>query len=125
IERDFEVIIVDQSEKPWPERGRDFGFPLCYYHSPVKGAVRARNTGAMLAQGKVIAFTDDDCRPGPNWLANARKYFEIEGIVGVEGIITSDHHGDDNWRPVTNVGFESIGFMTANLMVRSSVFHYL
>ncbi len=125
IERDFEVIIVDQSEKPWSECGRDFGFPLCYYHSPVKGAVRARNTGAMLAQGKVIAFTDDDCRPGASWLANARKYFGIEGVVGVEGIITSDHHGDDNWRPVTNVGFESIGFMTANLMVRSSVFHYL
>ncbi|MBW9432343.1 glycosyltransferase [Atlantibacter hermannii] len=124
-ERDFEVIIVDQSEKPWSERGRDFGFPLCYYHSPVKGAVRARNTGAMLAQGKVIAFTDDDCRPGANWLANARKYFEVEGVVGVEGIIISDHHGDDNWRPVTNVGFESIGFMTANLMVRNSVFQYL
>ena len=125
IERDFEVVIIDQSEKPWSERESDFGFPLCYYHSPVKGAVRARNTGAMLAQGKVIAFTDDDCRPGPNWLANARKYFEIEGVVGVEGIITSDHHGDENWRPVTNVGFESIGFMTANLMVRSAVFHYL
>lgn len=125
IERDFEVIIIDQSEKPWSERERDFGFPLCYYHSPVKGAVRARNTGAMLAQGKVIAFTDDDCRPGPNWLANARKYFELEGVVGIEGMITSDHLGDDNWRPVTNVGFENIGFMTANLLVRSSVFNYL
>ncbi|WET42224.1 glycosyltransferase [Citrobacter enshiensis] len=125
IERDFEVIVIDQSAVPWSESERNFGFPLCYYHSPVKGAVAARNTGAMLAQGKVIAFTDDDCCPDSNWLANARKYFNIPDIVGVEGQITSDHHGDENWRPVTNVGFEGIGFMTANLMVRTAVFHYL
>lgn len=125
VERDFEVIIIDQSEQPWFARDSDFGFPLCYYHSPVKGAVRARNTGALLAQGKVIAFTDDDCRPNPNWLANARKYFDIKGVVGIEGMITSDNHCDENWRLVTNVGFEGIGFMTANLMVRSTVFNYL
>ncbi|MDF7681376.1 glycosyltransferase [Enterobacteriaceae bacterium ESL0689] len=125
IERDFEVIIIDQSEKAWSESESDFGFPLCYYHTSVKGAVRARNTGAMLAQGKIIAFTDDDCQPGLNWLANARKYFDKKNIVGLEGIIISDHHDDKNWRPVTNVGFEGIGFMTANLMVRSEIFHYL
>ncbi|MEB2416567.1 glycosyltransferase [Citrobacter sp. R-1.5.2] len=125
VERDFEVIIIDQSATPWSESERDFGFPICYYHSPVKGAVSARNTGAMLAQGKVIAFTDDDCCPDKNWLVNARKYFTVDNIVGVEGIITSDHYGEENWRPVTNVGFEGIGFMTANLMVRASVFHYL
>lgn len=125
VERDFEVIIIDQSEQPWFARDSDFGFPLCYYHSPVKGAVRARNTGALLAQGKVIAFTDDDCRPNPNWLANARKYFDIKGVVGIEGMITSDNNCDENWRLVTNVGFEGIGFMTANLMVRSTVFNYL
>lgn len=122
--RDFEVIIIDQSESLWPGREGSYGFPLFYYHSSVKGAVRARNTGAMMAQGKVIAFTDDDCQPGRNWLANARKHFAAENLVGIEGMITSDHPGDENWRPVTNVGFENIGFMTANLFVRNSVFQY-
>ena len=41
-------------------------------------------------------------------------------VVGLEGLICSDHEDDPDWRPVTNVGFEGIGFMTANLMVRSA-----
>lgn len=124
-ERDFEVIVVDQSANRWAEAERTFGFPFTYYHSPVKGAVRARNTGAMLAQGKVIAFVDDDCLPDPEWLINARSWFADENVAGVEGLIYSDHLDDPDWRPVTNVGFEGIGFMTANLMVRSDCFQFL
>lgn len=125
IERDFEVVMIDQSLEPWSRAKHHFGFPLTYFHSPVKGAVRARNTGAMLAQGSIIAFVDDDCRPAKDWLLNARPYFTDPDVVGVEGLIHSDHSNDKNWRTVTNVGFEGIGFMTANLMVRSSVFQYL
>jgi glycosyltransferase involved in cell wall biosynthesis len=125
IERDFEVIIVDQSSKSWSNSEGQFGFPLTYYHSPVKGAVRARNTGAMLSQGEIIAFVDDDCLPANDWLINARSYFEDPLTVGIEGLIHSDHLNDENWRPVTNVGFEGIGFMTANLFVRSNIFQFL
>ena len=125
IERDFEVIIVDQSASRWPGAGNDYGFLCNYFHSPVKGVVRARNNGALLAQGSVIAFTDDDCVPDVHWLVNARKYFQDKNVVGIEGMIVSDHMGDPDWRPVTNVGFEGIGFMTANLMVRSGVFQQL
>lgn len=98
---------------------------MTYYHSPVKGAVRARNTGAMLAQGAIIAFVDDDCQPAEDWLLKARTYFADPAVVGVEGLIHSDHLGDPAWRPVTNVDFEGIGFMTANLLVRSGVFQFL
>lgn len=125
IERDFEVVIIDQSEQRWSRAEEAWGFPLSYYHSPVKGAVRARNNGAMLAQGEIIAFIDDDCLPETEWLTNARKHFQDDEVVGLEGLIRSDHDGDPDWRPVTNVGFEGIGFMTANLMVRSSAFQYL
>ena len=125
IERDFEVIIIDQSSESWNGRNREHGFPFTYYHSPVKGAVRARNTGALLAQGEIIAFTDDDCMPEPFWLLNARRYFEDQKNIGLEGQITSDHFDDPEWRPVTNIGFEGLGFMTANLMVRSSIFQAL
>lgn len=125
VERDFEVVLVDQSAAPWEGAGRSHGFPLTYHHTPVKGAVRARNTGAMLAQGEIIAFVDDDCQPDEAWLLNARRRFAQSSVVGIEGLIHSDHHDDPDWRPVTNVGFEGIGFMTANLMVRSSVFQFL
>lgn len=125
VERDFEVIIVDQSNARWSGADGNYGFALTYFHSPVKGAVRARNTGAMLAQGDLIAFVDDDCLPSPEWLLRARPYFDDPQVVGVEGLIYSDHMGDPNWRPVSNVGSEGIGFMTANLLVRSAVFQYL
>lgn len=125
VERDFEVIMVDQSAERWAGVESSYGFPLFYNHSPVKGAVRARNTGAMLAQGDIIAFVDDDCVPDPDWLLNARAYFADPQVAGVEGLIYSDHLDDPDWRPVTNVGFEGIGFMTANLMVRSAAFQYI
>ena len=125
IERDFEVVIVDQSAKRWEGADHRYGFPLTYFHSPVKGAIRARNTGAMLAQGAILAFVDDDCQPAQDWLLKARHHFADCSIVGLEGRIHSDHLVDSDWRPVTNVGFEGLGFMTANLFVRSSAFQYL
>jgi len=125
VDRDFEVIVVDQSESRWSDSAKNFGFMMTYYHSPVKGAVRARNTGAMLAQGEIIAFIDDDCFPDPRWLLNARPYFKDNSALGLEGIIESDHLKDPAWRPVSNVGFEGLGFMTANLFVRSEVFQLL
>lgn len=125
IERDFEVVLIDQSNERWRGADCSYGFPLTYYHSPVRGAVRARNTGAMLAQGSLIAFVDDDCQPADDWLLRARVYFSNPAVVGIEGLIFSDHLGDPDWRPVTNVGFEGMGFMTANLFVRSSAFQYM
>lgn len=125
IERDFEVIVVDQSNEKWAGRDLAYGFPLLYFHTPIKGAVRARNTGATLAQGKILAFTDDDCLPRETWLLNAQPYFLERGIVGLEGTITSDHLNEPEWRPVTNVGFKGIGFMTANLIVRAECFRLL
>ena len=124
-ERDFEVVVIDQSAEPWAGAGRDYGFPLRYVRSDVRGAVKARNFAGFLATGEVLAFTDDDCRPRPGWLQRARAYFSDPGVVGVEGLIVSDHHDDPAFRPVTNVGFEGIGFMTANLIVRASTFHAL
>lgn len=124
-ERDFEVIVIDQSRERWPKSDADHGFPLLYVHSEIKGAVLARNLGGFLARGTVIAYTDDDCEPQPDWLSNARSWFHAPAVVGVEGIIRSDHLNDPDWRPVTNAGCRGLGFMTANLMVRNAVFQQL
>ena len=124
-EKDFEVIIVDQSAKPWDGRDKEWPFRLMYHWTKVKGAVKARNTGGNFASGKIIAFTDDDCEPEATWLKNARTIFETESVVGIEGLVRSSRHDDPDWRPVSNVGFEGIGFMTANLMVRNECFQQL
>lgn len=120
--QEFEIIIVDQSKTVWKEKNNYPNLNILYIHTDIKGAVIARNTAAYHARGKILAFTDDDCQPKSDWLLNSIKYFEDERVVGVEGVITSDKINDKNYRPVTNVGFEGIGFMTANLLVRREVF---
>ena len=120
---DFELIVVDQSPQPWPDRDRVTGMNLCYIHTDVRGAVTARNAGASVATGTVLAFTDDDCEPNPDWLGAARREFERAEIAGLEGLILSDRLDDPDWRAVTNTGAEGVCFMTANLFVRSDVFH--
>jgi len=120
---DFEVVIVDQSNGVWPERHLDFGIDVHYVHTDIKGAANARNIGANLACGEVIAFTDDDCDPSSGWLAAARPYFDDPGVVGVEGLIRSVLRDDPAWRAVTNEGFTGIGFMTANFFIRTTTFN--
>jgi glycosyltransferase involved in cell wall biosynthesis len=122
--RDFETIVVDQSVDAWPEADTSANAPdLLYYRTDVRGPGFARNTGAKLARGEVIAFIDDDCEPFPDWLKNAAKEFRCNDIVGIEGYVSSERHGDAAWRSVTNEGFEGLGFMTANLFLLTEIFH--
>lgn len=70
----FEVIVVSDGDDPatadairsWrgPER-----LQLQYLQLPVKGGpAAARNMGWQNAVGELVAFTDDDCQPEPDWL---------------------------------------------------------
>lgn len=121
--RDFEVIIIDQSENEWIYTNHDFGFNLFYFHTTVRGAVKARNKGAFFASGEVLAFIDDDCIPSFDWLENAKKYFNNPNTIGLEGLIKSDKYDDPSYRIVSNESFEGIGFMTANLFIRLEAFN--
>lgn len=40
-----------------------------------RGPAAARNLGARSASAPLVAFTDDDCRPDPGWLAALREGF--------------------------------------------------
>jgi len=119
---DFEVIIIDQSKTQWGLQFADFGFDVFYQHTDIKGAVKARNTGSMFSTGRVLAFTDDDCEPQIDWLARAYEHFEENDIIGIEGVVKSDHAQNPDYRTVSNEGFEGVGFMTANLFITSEVF---
>lgn len=37
------------------------------------GPAQARNHGALVAHGELLAFTDDDCLPSPDWLRQLNK----------------------------------------------------
>jgi succinoglycan biosynthesis protein ExoM len=75
-----EVILIVADNEPEPgnrplvERfAGSCPFPVRYVHEPRPGIPQARN--AVLAEAERlesdwIAFTDDDCRPAPNWIAS-------------------------------------------------------
>ncbi len=69
----FEVIVVDDGS-PQPvdtQFAEHLGPPNTHFvRQNRRGPAHARNTGLALACGSLIAFTDDDCRPHPQWLAS-------------------------------------------------------
>lgn len=124
--RDFEVVVVDQSDPP-VQIADDLHKQLRikYVHSVERGPALARNKGWRAASGSVVAFTDDDCIPEPDWLKNAARYFRERPIAGLEGLIRSDHIGDPRYRTVFNVGVEGVAFMTANMFYRREVLEHV
>jgi GT2 family glycosyltransferase len=56
---------------------------------PRRGASVARNTGARAAAGDLIAFTDADCCPRPDWLAALLAPLAEAGVGGVAGRLLS------------------------------------
>jgi glycosyltransferase involved in cell wall biosynthesis len=67
----YEVVVVDDgSPEPLAPHLADLAgrVPLTVHRQPNAGPAAARNTGAGLARGALLAFTDDDCAPDPGWL---------------------------------------------------------
>ncbi|NJO81248.1 MAG: glycosyltransferase [Cyanobacteria bacterium RM1_2_2] len=66
----YEVIVVDNgSDHPESIRAAVEPYDNGRFASePSPGSYAARNLGLSLAQGEVIAFTDADCIPAPNWI---------------------------------------------------------
>jgi len=68
----WEVVVVDDgSPEPVAEAiaGRAPGLDVRVVRQPNAGPAAARNRGVAEALGRFVAFTDDDCRPAPDWLA--------------------------------------------------------
>ncbi|QIR38878.1 glycosyltransferase [Tolypothrix sp. PCC 7910] len=55
----------------------------------IQSSYAARNTGIRAATGEIIAFTDADCRPQPQWLELLIQPFSDQNIVIVVGEIAA------------------------------------
>jgi glycosyltransferase involved in cell wall biosynthesis len=99
-----------------------------------RGPAAARNRGAEAARAPIVCFTDDDCRPGPQWLdAIARRMGEACVVAGPTRVESDDPIVTAS-QTVTNHLTESsfdpsrrrVRFApTSNLSVRADLFRSL
>jgi GT2 family glycosyltransferase len=88
----FEVIVVDDGS-PTPiapglaETSRPYKLEVL--RRARGGPAAARNAGLEVAGGEYVAFTADDCRPRPGWLAALATRFATDPSIAVGGRIVN------------------------------------
>jgi glycosyltransferase involved in cell wall biosynthesis len=111
----FEIIVVsdgpdeltDERLKTWPQ--------VRYFATPEKrGPAAARNYGWLNAKGRLVAFTDDDCIPAPDWLNAFYDQYKVNtnAAFSVHTIVPISEKPTDYERNVA--GLQTADFITAN-----------
>lgn len=81
----FEVLVVDNgSTDDTREAIQEFDVKLLI-EDEVQGSYAARNRGIENAAGSVLAFTDADCTPDPNWIEAGVETLQAEDADLVGG----------------------------------------
>jgi GT2 family glycosyltransferase len=86
---DFEIIVVDDgSPTPLDTVCARFPNTRCIRQDNA-GPAAARNRGARAADAAFVAFTDDDCRPRPDWLTQLRVAHGGDATRLVGGLVAN------------------------------------
>lgn len=90
----YEVVFVDDgSSDRTAELVAERGFTLVRLATNL-GAGSARNVGAHVAQGEILAFTDADCTVPPHWLDDIEELLDRDDILAVSGPYNGAHSAD-------------------------------
>ena len=84
-----------------------------------EGPARCRNAGVAATAGPVLAFTDADCFPEPDWLARGVAALEEADLV--QGAVVPERRPGPFERTVTVGGAHGL-YETASLFVRRELF---
>lgn len=82
---DFEVVVVDNGSS---DRTSDIAAArqgVKYVYEPVLGLSVARNTGARVAAGEILAYLDDDAVASPKWLKVLYDAYQSNEKLAVAG----------------------------------------
>lgn len=108
--REVEAVMISSGSRA----------PIRYV--PVKekhGPAAARNQGWKAAQGEIVAFTDDDCIPAPDWLRHGIESFsgDVIAVWGRLAMPLPEKPTDYEWNAS---GLSRAVFVTANCFVRKT-----
>ena len=82
-EGQFEVIVADNNSRCGIEEVRRVcGDFVRVVPAPIPGAGPARNVAVEAPRGRYLAFTDEDCKPAPNWLERGLEALSTSEMVG-------------------------------------------
>ena len=84
----YEVIVVDNVSSDETKAVVDSRLPhpqLTYVYQGKLGLSTARNRGAAIAQGSILAYLDDDAEAAPHWLAALAAAVEAHPQAAIAG----------------------------------------
>ena len=81
---DYEVIVVNDGSTD-DTAAIAAQYPYQVITTENRGLSAARNTGMSAATGEIVAYTDDDARPDPDWLTHLALTFRTTGHAAVGG----------------------------------------
>jgi len=131
-----EVIVVDDASRDHTAtvaRRFDVRLIIQPYN---RGQSAARNTGAGVARGEIIAFLDSDCIAGARWLRDLVPYFQDPRVALVGGFVDAYYREKrmDRYeqacsalnmgsRPAMGRGENCVFYVpTCNMLVRKDVY---
>lgn len=85
---DYEIIVVDNASSDNTRSVVEARLPhgrLHYIYEPSLGLSVARNTGANIATGSILAYLDDDAEASSGWLSALVKVYEQDDQVAIAG----------------------------------------
>ncbi len=80
-----EIIVVDDGSSDNTSSILKSFKNAKFFKRTHSGPAAARNFGAKMAKGDILLFTDSDCEPDVNWIAEMAAPFKDNSVVGVSG----------------------------------------
>lgn len=103
--KNFELIVVDQNDNDKVKEIVDKyvdRLDIKYIKSNKKGLSYNRNIGIAAAQGKILAFPDDDCAYKPDTIEKAINFFKKNKEYKIYSCKTMDFNEVDTFKRMYN-----------------------
>lgn len=129
---DFEVVIVDNGsadDTATVLQQLAARSPLrlsCVRLGENRGPAGGRNAAARHCRGPLLAVTDDDCLPTPQWLAGLVRCFDDPTVAVTQGRVIPDPARADvagPWDHTVTIARLTPFFETCNIAYRTDAFH--